>query len=91
MLPVLLFSIPFIGICVFRPVLRRLAIRNMVRRPRETMLVIFGSLLATALITGSAVIGDTLTASIRRSAFTQLGPIDEVAVASGFASGGPFV
>ena len=87
MLPVLLFSIPFLGICLFRPVLRRLAIRNMIRRPRETTLVIFGSLLATALITGSAVIGDTLTASIRRSAFTQLGPIDEVAVASGFESG----
>ncbi len=87
MLLVLLFSIPFIGICVLRPVLRRLALRNMIRRPRETTLVIFGSLLATALITGSAVIGDTLTASIRRSAFTQLGPIDEIAVASGFDSG----
>ena len=58
--------------------LRRLALRNVARRPRETMLVILGSLLGTAIMTGSFVVGDTFTSSIRRGAFEQLGPIDEV-------------
>ena len=62
---------------VRRPLLRRLAIRDATRRPRETALVIAGSLLGTALITGSFIVGDTLDASIRATATTQLGPIDE--------------
>lgn len=58
--------------------LRRLAVRDTTRRPSETMLVIAGSLLGAALITGSFVVGDTLDASIRATAQTQLGPIDEI-------------
>lgn len=61
-----------------RPMLRRLASRDAIRRPTETMLVVAGSLLGTALITGSFVVGDTLDTSIRASAYNQLGPIDEV-------------
>ncbi|HWL65583.1 MAG TPA: FtsX-like permease family protein [Actinomycetota bacterium] len=61
-----------------RPVLRRLAFRDAVRRPTETMLVIAGSLLGTALITGSLIVGDTLDASVRVTATTQLGPVDEI-------------
>ncbi|MDQ1403677.1 MAG: putative transport system permease protein [Actinomycetota bacterium] len=71
-------SLPFIFMVVRRPVLRRLAVRNASRRPRETMLVLLGSLLGTAIITGSFVVGDTLNASLRHSAYTQLGPIDEL-------------
>ena len=75
-----------LGICfalvgyhaVRRPVLRRLAVRDATRRPRETMLVIAGSLLGTALITGSFIVGDTLDSSIRATAYTQLGPVDEI-------------
>ena len=65
-------------IALRRPFLRRLAVRDSTRRPSETMLVIAGSLLGTALITGSFIVGDTLDSSIRASATTQLGPIDEV-------------
>jgi len=61
-----------------RPVLRRLAIRNALRRPRESALVVLGSLLATALITAAFVVGDTFNSSIRGFAHTQLGPVDEV-------------
>ncbi|HVM04516.1 MAG TPA: FtsX-like permease family protein [Acidimicrobiales bacterium] len=75
---VALISLPFLVAMVARPVWRRLAMRNAVRRPRETILVLVGSLLGTAIITGSFVVGETLEASIRRSAFTQLGPVDEV-------------
>lgn len=75
---VALLSVPFVAAMVVRPVWRRLALRNAVRRPRETLLVLLGSLLGTAIITGSFVVGETLEASIRRSAFTQLGPVDEL-------------
>ncbi|HVE47638.1 MAG TPA: FtsX-like permease family protein [Acidimicrobiales bacterium] len=75
---VLVLSLPFLVILARRPVLRRLAVRNARRRPREAALVLLGSLLGTAIITGSFIVGDTLEASIRRSAFTQLGPVDEV-------------
>ncbi|MGH2826777.1 MAG: FtsX-like permease family protein, partial [Actinomycetota bacterium] len=69
-------------IALRRPFLRRLAVRDATRRPGETMLVIAGSLLGTALITGSFIVGDTLDSSIRASATTQLGPVDEVVVAA---------
>jgi putative ABC transport system permease protein len=65
-----------------RPVLRRLALRDAARRPGESALVIAGSLLGTALITGSFIVGDTLDASIEATATTQLGPVDEVVAAS---------
>jgi putative ABC transport system permease protein len=71
-------SLPFIVILFFRPVMRRLALRNAIRRPRETLLVIAGSMLATALMTAAFVVGDTFDASLRANAYTQLGPIDEV-------------
>lgn len=62
---------------VRRPMLRKLAVRDAARRPGETVLVIAGSLLGTAIITGSFIVGDTLDASIRATATTQLGPADE--------------
>ena len=76
----------FVALCVLavayqaarRPFLRRLAIRDATRRPSEAVLVIAGSLLGTALITGSLIVGDTLDSSIEATAFTQLGPVDEV-------------
>src|SRR5512132_2516004 len=63
---VVLVSLPFIAILVRRPVLRRLAFRNAVRRPREAALVVLGSL---------------LDAAIRQVARTHLGPIDELVTA----------
>ena len=83
---VAVLSLPFVVAMVARPVWRRLALRNAWRRPRETLFVVLGSLLGTAIITSSFVVGETLEASIRRSAFTQLGPVDEVVqVADGAA------
>ncbi|MEY2465017.1 MAG: putative transport system permease protein, partial [Acidimicrobiaceae bacterium] len=50
---------------------------NVRRRKGEAVLVVLGSLLGTAIITSSFVVGDTLNASIRDEARTRLGPIDE--------------
>lgn len=70
-----------------RPVERRLALRDATRRPGETLLVVVGSLLGTALVTGSFIVGDTLDSSIKASAWTQLGPVDEVVAVQGLARG----
>lgn len=82
-----------VGVClalvvwqaIRKPVLRRLAVRDATRRPAETLLVVAGSLLGTALITGSFIVGDTLDSSIKATAFTQLGPVDEVITVPGRA------
>src|SRR5579862_7589337 len=87
MLIVALASLPFLYLIVRRPVQRRLALRNAARRPRETALVVLGALLGTAIMTGSFVVGDTFTSSIRRGAYEQLGPVDEVVTTAGLAPG----
>ncbi|MBO3752233.1 hypothetical protein J5X84_39770 [Streptosporangiaceae bacterium NEAU-GS5] len=61
----------------FRPVLRRLAVRQVSRRPAELVLVIVGSMLGTALIVASLTVGDSLNRSVRQSAYDTLGQIDE--------------
>src|SRR5437762_13606782 len=86
MILVALLSLPFLFVLARKPVLRRLALRNAVRRPRETALVILGSLLGTAIMTGSFVVGDTFNALICRTAHTQLGPVDEIASSYGLTS-----
>jgi putative ABC transport system permease protein len=75
---VALLSLPFVYILARRPILRRLAIRNAVRRPREATLVVLGSLLGAAIVTGSLVVGDTMSSSIRQVVHTHLGPVDEL-------------
>ena len=74
----LLVAAPFLYILARRPILRRLAVRNAIRRPREASLVVLGSLLGAAIITGSAVVGDTMDSSIRQIARQHLGPVDEL-------------
>jgi putative ABC transport system permease protein len=73
-----LLLLPVIHDVVRRPNLRRLGLRNVVRRPSEAALVTAGALLATAIITSSFVVGDTLTNSLRDTARAELGPIDMV-------------
>jgi putative ABC transport system permease protein len=87
MIIVVVLSLPFLVVLLRKPVLRRLAVRNAVRRPREAILILLGAMLGTAIITSSYVVGDTLGSSIRHSAFTQLGPADEVVVSTGIDNG----
>ncbi|MGI9614375.1 MAG: ABC transporter permease [Acidimicrobiales bacterium] len=63
-----------------RPTIRRLALRNVSRRPGEAALVVGGALLATALITASFIIGDSFGRSIRNLAVDRLGPVDELVI-----------
>ncbi|HMC43200.1 MAG TPA: hypothetical protein VKI20_09335, partial [Acidimicrobiales bacterium] len=87
MVPVVVVSLPFLYMLGRKRILRRLAIRNAVRRPRETALVLLGAMLGTAIITSSYVVGDTLRSSVRRGAYTQLGPVDETVAGDGSAVG----
>ncbi len=66
-----------------RPTIRRLALRNVTRRRSEAALVMLGSLLGTAIITAAFIVGDTLGASFRDQARTELGPTDEIVRAIG--------
>lgn len=83
----LVVSLPFLFVLAARPIQRRIAVRNAVRRPVEALLVIAGTLLGTAIITGSLIVGDTIDRSIRASAYEQLGPIDETVSVSGTEPG----
>jgi putative ABC transport system permease protein len=65
-------------IAVRRPFLRKLALRQVARRRGEAALVVGGSVLGTAIIIGSLVVGDTLNHSVKQGAYTNLGPIDEI-------------
>lgn len=74
-LTVCLVVVAFLAIA--RPVLRRLAVRQIARRPAEAFIVVAGSLLGTTLIVASLVVGDSLDRSVRQTAYDVLGPIDE--------------
>jgi putative ABC transport system permease protein len=69
-----------------RPTIRRLALRNVARRRGEAALVVAGSLLGTAIVTASFIVGDTLRSSIRDAARTELGPVDEVVQITGLSA-----
>src|SRR6266542_1915023 len=64
--------------------LRRLALRQIARRRGEAALVVAGSVLGTAIIVGSLIVGDTMTHSIRRQARLRDDPdVDGLLVLSG--------
>jgi putative ABC transport system permease protein len=74
-------------IAIRRPFLRKLALRQIARRRGEAVLVVAGSVLGTAIIIGSLIVGDTLNFSVRQSAYKNLGPIDEIVSSSTVAQG----
>jgi putative ABC transport system permease protein len=74
-------------IALRRPVLRRLALRQVNRRRGEAALVVAGSVLGTAIIIGSLIVGDTLDFSVKQTAYDNLGPIDEYVSAQTVAQG----
>ncbi len=74
-------------IAVRRPFLRKLALRQVARRRGEATLVVAGSVLGTAIIIGSLIVGDTLNFSVKQGAYTNLGPIDEIVASPTIAQG----
>jgi FtsX-like permease family len=75
--------LPFVFGARAKPGVRQLALRSSTRRPRQALLVVLGAVLSTAIFTSASVVGESLRASVRRSAVTQLGPVDEEIVGVG--------
>src|SRR5215210_7510241 len=59
-----------------KPILMRLALRNIPRRRSQTTLIVLGLMLATLLITAAFGTGDTMTYSMRQAFTSGLGGID---------------
>ena len=74
-------------IAIRRPFLRKLALRQIARRRGEAALVVIGSVLGTAIIIGSLIVGDTLNFSVKQAAYNNLGPIDEIVSSPTIAQG----
>ena len=69
-----------IGLLVFAAVNRvllKMALRNIPRRRAQTVLILFGLMLATLIITASLSVGDTLNYSLAAIQLRQIGGIDE--------------
>ena len=59
------------------PILARMGVRNIPRRPAQSVLIIIGLMLSTVIIGASLGIGDTVYHSIRITALESVGHIDE--------------
>ncbi len=60
------------------PVLMKIGLRNLVRRPTQAILIILGLTLSTIIIVSAFGTGDTLSYSVRRQAVAAYGQVDEI-------------
>ncbi len=70
-----------------RPVIFKLGIRNIPRRKAQTVLIVVGLMLSTLIIAAALGTGDTLNNSVSTAVYQQLGPVDEIVVASSDGDG----
>jgi putative ABC transport system permease protein len=68
----------FVWLFVRKPVLIKLGLRNIPRRPTQTALIVVGLTLSTIIFLSSFAIGDTLNYSVQQQAINAYGAIDEV-------------
>ncbi len=62
------------------PILVRMAFRNVRRRPGQSVLIVAGLMLATAIISSAFTVGDSVTYSIKNNAAASLRTLDELIV-----------
>ncbi len=75
----MLLMLGLIGLMALRRrVLARMALRNIARRKKFTAIIVGGLLIATAMISASLVVGDTIDYLIRGDVFESTGEIDIV-------------
>ena len=58
-------------------VLVKMGLRNIPKRPAQSILIILGLMLSTTIIGASLGIGDTVSYSIRKAALDSMGLVDE--------------
>ena len=69
----------FLAVLAYRqPLLFRMGLRNIPRRRAQTSLIVFGLMLSTLIISSAFTTGDTLSSSLRNTAFRIAGPIDHL-------------
>src|SRR5712691_9004806 len=74
-----LLGLAFVAVVVgTRPLLARLAARNIGRRKSRVMIVVAGLLVGTAIISSSLVVGDTLGYIFLEDVYVRLGAVDEI-------------
>src|SRR5256712_345297 len=61
-----------------RPLLARLAARNIGRRKSRVLIVVAGLLVGTAIISSSLVVGDTLSYIFLQDVYVRLGAVDDL-------------
>src|SRR3981081_2190710 len=64
-------------LAMFNRILLKMALRNIPRRRAQTVLILFGLMLATLITTASLAVGDTLTYSLVAIQLPQLGGVGE--------------
>ena len=60
------------------PIIGKLGVRNIPRRPTQSTLIVFGLTLSTMIIVSALSLGDTLENTIRRQTIDAYGQIDQV-------------
>ena len=61
-----------------QPVMAKLGMRSIPRRPTQSILIVFGLTLSTVIIVSALAIGDTLNYSVQWHAIKSYGKIDEI-------------
>ena len=65
----------------------RLILRNLFYFRAASLAVVAGMVVATAVLTGSLMVGDSVRGSLRQLAVQRLGPVDYALVANRFFEG----
>ena len=65
-------------IALRRPILARIGVRNIPRRPLQSLLIMVGLTMSTTIFIASMSLGDTLNHSLRRHIIEAYGQIDQV-------------
>src|SRR5215467_1363078 len=66
-----------LGFAAVNRVLLKMALRNIPRRRAQTVLILFGLMLATLITTASLSVGDTSAYSLQAIQLRQMGGVDE--------------
>jgi len=78
LVPVALVAVGLVALAVRRWILVRVALRNVGRRKSQVVIAVAGLLVATSIISGSLVIGDTFDAAVKRAVFEAWDHVDEL-------------
>lgn len=75
---VALILLAMLALSLRKPVITKLGVRNLPRRPAQTVLIIVGLTLSTIIIISSLSIGNSLSYSVRKQAVSAYGEVDQI-------------